>query len=204
VEALGRITIRGQSGGVLVWLSVWSKVQTTLMIINPALVAGLLRSAMATLLEQERLCGRQKAVWSSATVFGDRRRCSCGFMADRAQHGSHDVAPGQVTAQSTITDRIPAKTLYFTCVLANSWFPVTLAWLQFSCFVENRFHCVALDLVGMFLLVIILNAATGERRTFDSKFVNKVLLQEADYFAFHMFGLMADDIVSTELVCLTG
>jgi len=68
VEAVGRITIRGQSGGVLVWLSVWSKVQTTLMIINPALVAGLLRSAMATLLEQEKLCGRQKAVWSSATV----------------------------------------------------------------------------------------------------------------------------------------
>ena len=27
VEALGRIIIRGQSGGVLVWLSVWSKVQ---------------------------------------------------------------------------------------------------------------------------------------------------------------------------------
>jgi len=61
-----------------------------------------------------------------------------------------------------------------------------------------------MDLVGMFLLVIILNAATGERMIFDSKFVNKVLLQEADYFAFHMFGLMADDIVSTELVCLTG
>ena len=30
VEALGRIIIRGQSGRVLVWLSVWSKVQTTL------------------------------------------------------------------------------------------------------------------------------------------------------------------------------
>ena len=30
VEALGRIIIRGQSGGVLAWLSVWSKVQTTL------------------------------------------------------------------------------------------------------------------------------------------------------------------------------
>jgi len=30
VEALDRIVIRGQSGGVLVWLSVWSKVQTTL------------------------------------------------------------------------------------------------------------------------------------------------------------------------------
>ena len=30
VEALGRIIIRGQSGGVLVWLSVWSKVQATL------------------------------------------------------------------------------------------------------------------------------------------------------------------------------
>jgi len=30
VEAQGRIIIRGQSGGVLVWLSVWSKVQTTL------------------------------------------------------------------------------------------------------------------------------------------------------------------------------
>jgi len=30
VEALGRIIIRGQSGGVLVWLSVWCKVQTTL------------------------------------------------------------------------------------------------------------------------------------------------------------------------------
>jgi len=29
VKDLGRI-IRGQSGGVLVWLSVWSKVQTTL------------------------------------------------------------------------------------------------------------------------------------------------------------------------------
>jgi len=29
VEALGRIVIRGQSGGVPVWLSVWSKVQTT-------------------------------------------------------------------------------------------------------------------------------------------------------------------------------
>ena len=56
----------------------------------------------------------------------------------------------------------------------------------------------------MFLLVIILNAATGERMTFDSKFVNKVLLQEARNFEFHMFGLIADDIVSTELVCLTG
>jgi len=30
VEVLGRIIIRGQSGGMLVWLSVWSKVQTTL------------------------------------------------------------------------------------------------------------------------------------------------------------------------------
>jgi len=30
MEALGSIIIRGQSGGVLVWLSVWSKVQTTL------------------------------------------------------------------------------------------------------------------------------------------------------------------------------
>jgi len=30
VEALGTIVIRGQSGGVLVWLSVWSKEQTTL------------------------------------------------------------------------------------------------------------------------------------------------------------------------------
>ena len=30
VEALGRIIIRGQSCRVLVWLSVWSKVQTTL------------------------------------------------------------------------------------------------------------------------------------------------------------------------------
>ena len=30
VEALGRIIIRGQSGGVLVWLSVWSTLQTTL------------------------------------------------------------------------------------------------------------------------------------------------------------------------------
>ena len=29
-EALDRIIIRGQSGGVLVWLSVWSKAQTTL------------------------------------------------------------------------------------------------------------------------------------------------------------------------------
>ena len=30
VEALGTIVIRGQSGGVLVWLSAWSKEQTTL------------------------------------------------------------------------------------------------------------------------------------------------------------------------------
>ena len=29
VEALGRIIIRGHSGGVLVWLYVWSKVQTS-------------------------------------------------------------------------------------------------------------------------------------------------------------------------------
>jgi len=29
-RALDRIIIRGQSGGVLVWLSVWSKEQTTL------------------------------------------------------------------------------------------------------------------------------------------------------------------------------
>jgi len=30
VESLGTIVIRGQSGGVLVWLSAWSKEQTTL------------------------------------------------------------------------------------------------------------------------------------------------------------------------------
>jgi len=30
VEAVGTTIIRGQSGGVLVWLSVWSKVQTIL------------------------------------------------------------------------------------------------------------------------------------------------------------------------------
>jgi len=64
-----------------------------------------------------------KAVWPARRsgvrrlFFVDRRRCSCGFMADRAQNGSHDVAPGQVPAQSTITGRIPREnTILHVCI----------------------------------------------------------------------------------------